>query len=189
MLLGPRIPCDTKRMRVYCPATSSDLSATRISAVPAWTVVARPGAREEDVEILESDAQTEAALASLNILRERPTDALRRIVLAVDIDEEVALVDGSNGPAFPPTREENEADPLRNAGVVVALRPMAINWNSVVAILVDEEDAEDQVRQVIDAQEQEEADAAVAELWEEYLLWYDIDERDDVMQDLSAHVR
>ncbi|QWW20316.1 hypothetical protein I6B53_04290 [Schaalia sp. 19OD2882] len=145
-------------MRIFCPAISSDLSANSLAPSTGWTVVAPPGVRGEELEVLEDDAQTEAALASLEMLRDTPGNALRRIVLAVDV---------------------TKADVPEGEGVV-EVAPGALGWADVVAVLVDGEEAEVLVKAVVEATEQDEADDAVAALWEEALEWYDVEEIKDL---------
>lgn len=150
-------------MRVYVPAVLSDLS---VPLPPVrGGVVAVPGAAmsAEDVEVLEDDAITEAALASLEQVREegaRPA----RIVLAVDTPTSTTLSPG----------EAIEAN-------IFTAPAFEYTWSDVAAILADLPDAGPAVAAVVAAETQEEADEAVAALWESSLAWFDRSERPDVL--------
>lgn len=148
-------------MRVYFPAVSSDLLADDVSPRLAFTALAARDASGEELELLEDDAQTEAALASLVALRQSEGQALRRIVLAADIDTETPSGCG-----------------------VVTLGERGTQWSKVAAILIDAPQARDAVLAVIEAKEQEEADEAVAALWEHALEWFDITEREELARAL-----
>jgi len=144
-------------MRVYVPALGSDLLADRPRSVAGFIAVPPPGAGRDDVEMLEDDAQTEAALASLELLRDADAAAGERpgrLVLAVDAD--VALPSGTG---------------------VLAVPPVSLGWGDVVAFLIDEGDAARDVRAVTQARDQDAADHAVADLWERPLEWFDASER------------
>lgn len=149
-------------MRVYLPALSSHLLADDIAERPGFAVVAPAGTDREGVEVLEDDAQTEAALASLVDLREAEGETPIRLVLAVDAPDR----------------------PLHGEGVVET-GPIAAAWADVAAILADSPEAESDVRAVLDADEQDEADAAVARLWERALEWFDVTERAALAEDLG----
>lgn len=149
-------------MRIYLPATSSDLIASQPPSGPAWTVNAAPGIGAEDLEVLEDDAQTEAALASLIRLRDEG-GARRRIVLAADWDGHISAADDG----------------------VIEVAAAGLQWSDIVAILIDSSAAETAVEAVLVAEEQEDADAAVATLWDESLQWYDREERNALIADLG----
>ncbi len=151
-------------MRLYLPALSSELLGDAPPHRDGWTALPGPGVGGEELEVLEDDAQTEAALASLVLLRESLDDeggqeALRRLILAVDTDLPGAAPVGTG---------------------VIAVQAGAVSWADVRALLVDGADAEPLVKAVLDANEQDEADDAVAALWDEALEWYDPGERLDL---------
>ena len=54
-------------------------------------------------------------------------------------------------------------------------------WSDVAAILADLPDASPAVQAVLSADTQEDADEAVAALWESSLAWFDRSERPDVL--------
>lgn len=154
---------DTGRMRVYIPAISSDLVDDRPPITSAFTAVVPPEATGEDADVLEDAAQTEAALVSLMRLREAEgVEARRRIVLAADADAATVAV----------------MDPADATSRIAEVAPGQLFWRDVTAILVDGPDAEEAVEAVLAAGDQEEADRAVAALWEHALEWFDISERE-----------
>lgn len=150
-------------MRVYFPALSSDLGEEQISLRQAFVAVPSPDMKREDVEVLEDDAQVEAALASLILLRDNPTRAYARIVLATDIQTE--SVPSGTG--------------------VLELSNVRCDWNDVVAILTDDGETSEQVRRVIEADDQDQADQAISALWEFPLQWFDVSERDALREILK----
>lgn len=151
-------------MRLYLPLISSEINEP-VPARPAFAALPAQGVRGEALEVLEDDAQTEAALVSLTLLRDRPACAHRRIVLAVDYSGPI--------PSGVGVIETEAIDPTR-------LQP--------VALLVDGPEAESLVRAVIEAEDQDSADDAVAALWDEALEWYDIAEAPALAAALSADV-
>lgn len=150
-------------MRVYFPALSSDLGEEQISLRQAFVAVPSPDMGGEDVEVLEDDAQVEAALASLILLRDAPTHAYARIVLAADIQTDAV-------PSGTGVREVNN---------------VRCDWNDVVAILADDGETSEQVRRVIEADDQDQADHAISDLWEFPLQWFDVSERDALREILK----
>ncbi|PID97708.1 MAG: hypothetical protein CSA82_02805 [Actinobacteria bacterium] len=150
---------DTKAMRVYVPALSNELTDEKPVIRPGWAANAPANAHPDEREVYEYTAQTEAALASLEALRESPHgNALVRLVLAVDLPIPM--------PPEVPDSSEN---------VEVAVSPFA--WHDVQALLVDGSDAHTAVRAVIEAKEQDEADTALGELWDHAMEWFDVSER------------
>jgi hypothetical protein len=146
-------------MRVYLPALGSDLSADRPPVRSGFAAAPERGAAPDDIEVLEDDAQTEAALASLELLREAPPgERPSRVVLAADA----------------PVTTEGE----KGASRVVRVEPGTLGWGDVAAFLIDEDGAAEAVRAVLRAGDQGAADRAVADLWEHPLEWFDISERD-----------
>lgn len=162
--------CDTDRMRVYLPATVADLAADLPPRVRAFTVIAPGGAHGEELEVLEDEAQDEAALDSLRRLRDdTPGAPPRRLVMALDVH---------------PT---SVPEPLEagSATGVLDLDP-APGWEAVVAYLLDEAEAEEAVRRVLTAGNQEEADVALAALWDHPLQWFDASERSQLLARWTA---
>lgn len=144
-------------MRVYIPLLSHELTNKRPPARTAWVALIPAGTHPEDAEVIEDDAQTEACLDGLTLLRDTaPQGALRRIVLAVDI------------PGRAPEVQEPGVSSLQVAGY---------EWADVAALLVDGPEAQDAVRAVIEAEQQDCADEAVAALWDHALEWFDCSER------------
>lgn len=144
-------------MRVYIPILSYELEGERPPVRTAWVALIPPGTHPEEAEVIEDDAQTEACLDGLTLLRDtEPQGALRRIVLAVDI------------PGRAPAAQE--------PGVSEVEAP-AYEWTDVAALLVDGPEAQEAVQAVIEAEEQETADEAVAQLWDYALEWFDCSER------------
>ncbi|MDO5034479.1 MAG: hypothetical protein Q4E01_03730 [Actinomycetaceae bacterium] len=69
--------------------------------------------------------------------------------------------------------------------VVVALEGDVVDWAHVQAILVDGVEAEGFVRAAVEAETQDEADAALDELLELPLEWFDALERSDLCAEFS----
>lgn len=151
-------------MRVYLPLLGSELLADRLPNRRGFTVVAPPDADAETIEVLEDDAQTEAALRSLMELREHEGEPPARLVAAADVA------------GLPPEGEG-----------VVETQELAVAWGEVVAILADSPEAAPAVRAVVTAEDQDGADEAVAALWEWGLEWFDITERGALAEALSRH--
>ncbi|WP_034284901.1 DUF6912 family protein [Schaalia suimastitidis] len=152
-------------MRAYLPLLSSELPAP-LPSRPLWTVSDDPTLNGEAREVAEDDAQTEAALASLTLLRDaRDGNALRRLVVAVEI---AGLHIGAT--------EQTVVE-------IPAVEPAAM---TPVAYLVDGDGMGMLVAAVLDATGQDDADEAVAALWEEAMEWYDVDEVDELAQRLRA---
>lgn len=144
-------------MRVYVPVLSHELTGEHPPVRTAWMALIPQGTHPEEAEVIEDDAQTEACLDGLTLLRDTsPQGALRRIVLAVDI------------PGRAPQTQEAGTD---------TIEPPTYAWADVAAILADGADAQDAVRAVIDADKQDAADNAVSELWDHALEWFDSSER------------
>ena len=141
-------------MRVYIPALLSDLSVP-LPPVRAGVVAVPDGAMSgEDVEVLEDDAITEAALSCLELARESAGAAPARLVLAVDTPTSTTLTPG------------DQIEPH-----IVAAPAFEYTWSDVAAA----------VSAVLEASTQEEADEAVAALWESSLAWFDRSERPAVL--------
>ena len=59
---------------------------------------------------------------------------------------------------------------------------MRATWLHLIHWRYDHPDASEKVRAVLDAQTQDEADEAVAQLWDESMEWYAPEEREDVIR-------
>lgn len=155
---------NTRRMRVYLPLLGSELLADSLSSRRGFTVIAPSAADSETIEVLEDDAQTEAALVSLMELREREGEPMVRLIAAADVAD---------------TAFEGEGEG------VVETAEIAVSWSEVVAILADSGHASPAVLKVVEASEQDEADEAVAALWEHALEWFDVSERESLARALG----
>ena len=148
-------------MRVYVPAVLSDLSVPLPPVRSGVLCVPEAGMSGEDVEVLEDDAITEAALSSLELARETESAGAARVVLAVDTPTSTTLTPG------------DQIEPR-----IFEAPAFEYTWSDVAAILADLPDASPAV---VAAETQEEADEAVAALWESSLAWFDRSERPDVL--------
>lgn len=155
---------NTRRMRVYLPLLASELLGDSLSSRRGFTVIVPNAADSETIEVLEDDAQTEAALVSLMELREREGEPMVRLIAAADV-------------ADTPVEGEGEG--------VVETAEIAVSWSEVVAILADSGEAAPAVLKVVEASEQDEADEAVAALWEHALEWFDVSERESLARALG----
>ncbi len=153
---------NTRRMRVYLPLLGSELLGDSLSSRRGFTVIAPNAADSETIEVLEDDAQTEAALVSLMELREREGEPMVRLIAAADVAD----------------------TPVEGEGVV-EIAEIAVSWSEVVAILADSGEAAPAVLKVVEASEQDEADEAVAALWEHALEWFDVSERESLARALG----
>ena len=147
-------------MRIYLPATAAHLRASVLgsSHQPLTAHAATPALAqalpEEDEEGLEVSASLCAADASVVLLAEPEAAGLadRRIVIAADVDaENVREVTGE------------------------------ISWEDVAALLVDEPEAQDDVRSARLGDEDAFERAAEADL-----LWYDVTEREALAESLGV---
>lgn len=157
---------NTRRMRVYLPLLASELLGDFLSSRRGFTVIAPSAADSETIEVFEDDAQTEAALVSLMELREREGEPMVRLIAAADV-------------ADTPVEGEGEGEG------VVETAEIAVSWSEVVAILADSGEASPAVLKVVEANEQDEADEAVAALWEHALEWFDVSERESLARALG----
>lgn len=137
-----------------------------MSSRRGFRVIAPNAADSETIEVLEDDAQTEAALVSLMELREREGEPMVRLIAAADV-------------ADTPVEGEGEGEG------VVETAEIAVSWSEVVAILADSGEASPAVLKVVEASEQDEADEAVAALWEHALEWFDVSERESLARALG----
>ena len=152
-------------MRLYYPVLARELEEGIFPLRQAYCVRPDCMLRGEDLEVVEDDARTLAALDSLALLREEETGALSRCIIAADID----------GVSW----EEYDND-------VAQTSVCAPGEDSIAAYFIDHPDATPLVRDVIGDQTQEEADDAVAQLWEESMEWYAPEERDLVVRVLRS---
>ena len=150
-------------MRVYVPAVLSDLSVPLPPVRSGVLCVPEAGMSGEDIEVLEDDAITEAALSSLELARETEGAGAARVVLAVDT----------------PTSTLTPGEQIEPH--IFAAPAFEYTWSDVAAILADLPDASPAVQAVLSADTQEDADEAVAALWESSLAWFDRSERPDVL--------
>ena len=81
-------------MRVYVPAVLSDLSVPLPPVRSGVLCVPEAGMSGEDIEVLDDDAITEAALSSLELARETEGAGVARVVLAVDTPTSTTLTPG-----------------------------------------------------------------------------------------------
>ena len=151
-------------MRVYVPAVLSDLSVLLPPVRSGVLCVPETGMSGEDIEVLEDDAITEAALSSLKLAREMEGAGLARVVLAVDTPTSTTLTPGE------------QIEPH-----IFEASAFEYTWSDVAAILADLPDASPAVQAVLSADTQESADEAVAALWESSLAWFDRSERPAVL--------
>ncbi|MGM0385641.1 MAG: DUF6912 family protein [Actinomycetota bacterium] len=151
-------------MRVYLPATASDLAATELrpAVVHAVTPALRTELPGEDEETLELVAFLAAADDSVRLVAERSAPP-RRVVLAAEIP------DADLAPGSPDALE------------TVRLPRGPLPWDTVVSIHVDEPDAAPQVAAAAAGDE-----AAFDALGEQDLQWFDVTERDAVAASLAG---
>lgn len=147
-------------MRIYYPVLARELEEGNLAPRPAYCVDPSSSLRGEDLELAEDDARDLAALDSLALLRDEE-GALSRCIIAADIEDiSIAPYDGE----------------------VAQTQPCAPVQSHIAAYFIDHPDASEKVRAVLDAQTQDEADKAVAQLWDESMEWYAPEEREDVIR-------
>ena len=160
-------------MRIYLPATAAHLRAAALGSstgsllAHAATPALSRALPEEDEEGLEVSASLCAADASLVLLAEPEAEGLadRRVVIAADVDGEHVRELAVEGDVLPGT-VEIAAD---------------IPWDDVAALLVDEPEAQDDVRAARLGDEDAFERAAEADL-----LWYDVTEREALAESLGV---
>ena len=148
-------------MRIYYPVLARELEEGNLVPRPAYCVDPSSSLRGEDLELAEDDARDLAALDSLALLRDEQEGALSRCIIAADI-EGISVVHFD--------------------GEVAQTQPCAPGESHLAAYFIDHPDVSDRVCAVLDAQTQDEADEAVARLWDESMEWYAPDEREDVIR-------
>ena len=157
-------------MRVYLPALPSELAGPTPPVRDGFAALPAAETPKDDIEVLEDDAQSEAALASLVLARESASpQAPARLVLALDVPDSHAV-----------------AGQVEGAPGVHRVPGVRAQWGDAAAILADGAGAAPAVRRVLAATTQEGADRALAELWDEALEWFDITERPALASALSA---
>lgn len=148
-------------MRIYYPVLARELEEGNLVPRPAYCVDPSSSLRGEDLELAEDDARDLAALDSLALLRDEQEGAFSRCIIAADIEGiSVAHFDGE----------------------VAQTQPCAPVESHIAAYFIDHPDASEKVCAVLDAQTQDEADKAVARLWDESMEWYAPEEREDVIR-------
>ena len=171
---------DTGGMRLYVPAVLDELSADQPPVRPGYVAILEDGLRGDDIEEREDSAMNEAALASLELIRDR-----RDAEDEEDGDEVRACPDS---PAFcVPARRvviacEAEAEVSDEAGDLAAVhvaqaRPQTYRWDDVVAFFIDDAEAAPLVERVTQALTEDDVTEALDALWDEPLLWFDASER------------
>ncbi|MFJ7202757.1 DUF6912 family protein [Streptomyces sp. NPDC098789] len=160
-------------MRVYVPLTLPGLAeahkAGELGPAPLRAYAVTPGLREwyvsDDVEELEYAALNRAAIASLRLIAEDPAAPRKRVVVALDVDDEAAT-------AIP---GEDEA----SLGLVSLAA--AVRLKVAAAVHVDAEDAEGDVSAAaaaVSAADAGDGDAqsAVDGAEDHDLLWFGVQE-------------
>lgn len=158
-------------MRVYVPLTLQGLAEAyktgELGAGPFVAYAVTPALREwylsDDIEELEYAALNRAALASLRLLAMDPGVARRRVVVAVDVADGVAVADPDRG-----------LDPVALGEVRVA---GAVSLGKAAAVHVDSGDAEGDVAAAAAAlgaadQGDDDAQFTVDGAEDHELLWY-----------------
>lgn len=179
-------------MRIYVPATFSDLRAESLSARSIHYVspTLRSIESDEDEEVLEAYAFYAAADASLFRLASQMSqggnDPLVRVVISAELDpsfvkaadvlrqqgasEQQAIVATAH-----PTTSTFAAESA-SAGELIQACP----WGAVVAIHCDEKQSESLIQRIFDGSEE-----AWTALNEADLLWYDASERALLLAEFS----
>lgn len=177
MLTGQSVRPYTKAadMRVYVPLTFPGLAQAHrtgtLGPAPLDAYAVTPGLREwyvsDDIEALEYAALTRAAQASLRLLAADPAAARRRVVVAVDVPDGVAVADPDRSldPGAVGEVRVREAVPLAKAAAVHVDAAEAEPDVSAAAEALGAADlGDDDARFVVDGAEDHE------------LLWYGVQE-------------
>lgn len=173
-------------MRIYVPATLPLLARARESGVvasgPSVVFAVTPALREwyveGDLEELEYAAMAAAARESLSLLAADPQARRRRVVLAADVPE--AWV-------------RTSADALGRGELAKAGLTESVPWTSLAAVHVDGYEAEAVVQAAAAAianaiNGDEEAQFVVDSAEDESLLWYAVQEADDLLDGGVGHL-
>ena len=166
-------------MRIYVAATLPLLSRARASGQvtdgPTTAYAVTPGLREwyvaGDLDELEYAAMGAAARASLGLLAEDPQAPRRRVVLTADV------ADGGVRPVLDGGRA--------TIGQVTVAEP--VPWSALASLHIDGREAEPVVGDAANAVQaasdgDEDAQFAVDSAEDESLLWYAVQEADDLLQ-------
>lgn len=158
-------------MRVFIPALTDELVMETPVLRRGWVALIPRGTHPEQAEVYEDDAVTEAALDGLTVLRDEKENSTRhllhrRLVLAFDVKDSDLTV-----------HTEQAAD---EEGVVVPVDVHTLTWMNLVAMMVDDADAESAVQSVIEATDQDSADDAISDLWDHAIGWFDSAEREEL---------
>ncbi len=164
--LAARLTRQTGRVRIYLPATLLDLVPTDAGARPdlaprrahAVTRALRELFPDADEEGLEFAASLAAADDSLELLGATPGAPRRRLVLTADVADTAV-------------HTRTDGDDVPSAVEVTAV----VTWDQIACGHVDEPGAADDVLAALTG-----ADAAVEQLDERDLLWYDVSELDAI---------
>ncbi len=165
-LAEPDSPSDTMTsVRIYIPATSADVSKEDLlpRLVHAVTRELEHAMPAEGEEVLESVAMGAAADDSLRILTAlaQGGETIRplRVVIVADVaDSRVEPVSGDD--LLPTARR--------------LVRP--VGWDAVASIHVDDDEALEDLLAAIGGDEQ-----AFERVADEDLMWYDVEEREDLI--------
>lgn len=166
-------------MRVYLPATSSDLR--RAVATPdaighrlahAVTAELQRAHRDEDQDGWEAIALEAAAVDSARRVILEKSAAPSRVVLAADVAEEHVK---------PADAELTDSDYELEASHISVVSK--VPWRNVVAIFIDDPDQLQTMAKEFRAAATDEA--ALAALCQRELLWYDVTEREAVEEALA----
>lgn len=170
-------------MRLYLPATASELLADTPPARPALTFTAPPDAHGEALEALAEEVLYEAAFASLELVYETE-EAPCRIVLVAEINLGAQTASAAGGTA-------GTAGSVGSAGTTgdkntdhEAAR--CETWEQVQAIHADGQVGQEIIASLQQAETQEQADELVEKLDEEPLEWFSPLERLDLAASLAA---
>ncbi|WP_338699618.1 hypothetical protein V2W30_23990 [Streptomyces sp. Q6] len=158
-------------MRVYVPLSLPRLAeaykAGELGPAPLTAYAVTPALREwylsDDIEELEYAALNRAALASLRMLAGEPDAARRRVVVAVDVADKIAVADPDRG-----------LDPTALGEVSVR---ETVRLSRAAAVHVDADDAEADVTAAADAlgaadQGDDDAQFVVDGAEDHELLWF-----------------
>lgn len=155
-------------MRLYLPATAADLAdADGLTGRSAHAVTAalRAEVPEEDDEGLEMTATLAAADDSVRRIAGEGTGRPVRVVVVADVPDAAVAV--------PEVLDEDQLPTVVEAG--------AVRWRDVVAFLVDEDAAAEDVAAAAAGDE-----AALDRAADRDLLWYDAVERTDLARRLGG---
>ena len=165
-LAEPDSPSDTMTsVRIYIPATSADVSKEDLlpRLVHAVTRALEHAMPAEGEEVLESVAMGAAADDSLRILTAlaQGGETIRPLRVVVVADVADSRVEPVSGDDLLPTARR-------------LVRP--VGWDAVASIHVDDDEALEDLLAAIGGDEQ-----AFERVADEDLMWYDVEEREDLI--------